>query len=248
MITLCRSEARGHHRRGKHEGWLTFRAGPSVDGSGSGFGDLELLNEDWLSPGASLAPHPANDSDILTFVREGAITHEDSLGRSGVIHAGEFHRRTAAPSSRNVETNASRTDRAHVFQAWLRRSPVGTGPPFEQKRFSTAERRGIFCLVAAPDARRGSLRLQADVMVYSVLLDVGQHVVHELAEGRNAWLHVVHGEVTLGDLVLTTGDGAGIVAERAVSLTARRDTELLLFYLGVGPASSSGNGAPSPRG
>ncbi len=85
-------------------------------------------------------------------------------------------------------------------------------------------------------------------MVYSVVLDVGQHVVHELAERRSAWLHVVHGEVTLGDLVLTTGDGAGIVAERSVSLTARRDTELLLFNLGAGPGSLSGNGAPSQRG
>jgi len=245
MITLCRSEARGHHQRGKQEGWLTFRAGQSVDGSGTGFGNLELLNEDWLAPGASLPPHPSNDSEVLTFVREGTITHDDSLGRSGVIHAGEFHRMATAPSSHNVETNASGTERAHVFQAWLKPLQPGVGPAYEQKRFSTAERRGVFCLVAAPDARRGSLRFQADAMVYSVLLDVGQHVVHELSDRRNAWLHVVHGEVTLGDLVLATGDGAGIVAERAVSLTARRGTELLLFDLGGGSALPSGNGAHS---
>ena len=69
--------------------------------------------------------------------------------------------------------------------------------------------------------------------MYSAMLDPGQHVVHELSQGRRAWLHLVQGEVTIGDLVLTTGDGAGITAERAVSFTAREETEILLLDLGV---------------
>ena len=69
--------------------------------------------------------------------------------------------------------------------------------------------------------------------MYSALLDPGQHVVHELSQGRRAWLHLVHGEVILGDVVLTAGDGAGFTGERAVSLTAREDAEILLVDLGV---------------
>jgi len=244
MITVCRSEERDHVRRGRREVWLTFHAGNVAEGGGTGFGGLEHLDEERLAPGGSIAPRPPRASEVLTFVREGALTHDDSLGHSGVIHAGEFQRMSVLCSSRSVQKNASRTDRAHVFQAWLCPTQAGLGPPCEQKRFSTAERRGGLCLVGAPDARLGSLRIQADALVYSALLDCGQHVVHELPARHRAWLHLVHGEATLGDLVLATGDGAGIVSERAVSLTARSDAELLLFDLGAGPASSSGNGVP----
>ena len=78
--------------------------------------------------------------------------------------------------------------------------------------------------------------------MYSAMLDPGQHVVHELSQGRSAWLHLVQGEVTLGDIVLTTGDGAGITAERAVSLTAKEETEILFFDLGEEVPRSLMNG------
>jgi redox-sensitive bicupin YhaK (pirin superfamily) len=89
----------------------------------------------------------------------------------------------------------------------------------------------MLCVVASPDARSGSLRVHQDARMYSALLDPGQHLVHELAQGRSAWLHVVHGEVTQGEVVLTTGDGAGIVNERAVSITAQEQSEILLIDL-----------------
>jgi redox-sensitive bicupin YhaK (pirin superfamily) len=72
----------------------------------------------------------------------------------------------------------------------------------------------------------------------SALLEPGQHLVHELSPGRIAWLHLVEGEVTLGDIILTTGDGAGVTAERAVSLTAQSEAEILLLDLGEELSSS----------
>jgi redox-sensitive bicupin YhaK (pirin superfamily) len=129
------------------------------------------------------------------------------------------------------ETNASRSDWAHVFQIGLYPSQNGFEPGHEQKRFSVADRRGMLCVVASPDARSGSLRVHQDARMYSALLDPGQHLVHELSQGRSAWLHVVHGEVTQGEVVLSTGDGAGIVNERAVSITAQEQSEILLVDL-----------------
>ena len=165
-------------------------------------------------------------------MREGALAYEDSKGRSVVICAGEFQRMTPGRGIRCSETNASRTDWAHVFQIGLQPSQGGFEPGHEQKRFSAAERRGTLCLVASPDARKGSLRVHQDVRVYSTLLDPGQHVVHELSDGRRAWLHVVDGDITLGDVVLGSGDGAGITRERAVSITAQERSEILLVDLG----------------
>lgn len=232
MITLRRAEERHHDRRREQEVWLTFYPQDPADPLADGFGALEIFDEDRLSPGAGIPRHPHHDAEIVTYVREGALACEDSTGRSGVIQAGEFQCMTAGRGLRHRETNASRTDWAHVFQIWLHPSQAELEPSHEQKRFSAAQRRDGLCVVASPDARRGSLRLHQDALLFAALLHPGQHVVHELSPGRSAWLHLVRGEVTLGDVVLATGDGAGVRAERAVSFTAREETEILLLDLG----------------
>jgi quercetin 2,3-dioxygenase len=227
MIWIRRAQARHHDRRRRREVWRTF---DSLDRAAS-FGMLEALNENRLPPGAEIPGHVHAAAEIITYVREGALASEDSTGHSGVLCAGEFERVTASRGVRHTEANASRDDWAHVFQIRLHESDPDREPAREHKRFSTAERRGVLRVVASPDVRTGSLRLHQDTRLYSTILEPGQHVVHELAPDRAAWLHVVVGEVALGDLVLTTGDGAGLAAERAVSLTAREGTEILLFDL-----------------
>lgn len=229
MSSIRRALDRHHDRRRKHEVWQTF---PSQEASADRFGTIEALNEVRLEPGAVIPRHAHRDIEIITYVREGAIAYEDSMGCSGVIHAGEFQRLTAGRGIRNSETNASFTECAHVFQIWLSPSGVGLEPSYEQKRFSVAERRGRLCAVASPNARRGSLRVHQDALLHSAILYPGQHLVHELPQGRSVWLHLVQGEVTLGDSVLTTGDGAGITTAHAVSLTARQETEILLLDMG----------------
>jgi quercetin 2,3-dioxygenase len=239
MITLRRTKERYHDERKKPEEWFTFHADSAVPFA-AGFGALESLSEAHLGPGSSIPRKPRHDSEIVTYVREGTLSYEDSLGRSGVIQAGEFQRATTGRRIRYRETNASRVDAAHVFQLWLRPAAIGLDAEQEQeqKRFSVADRRDRLCVVASDDARHASLRLHEDAVVYSALLARGQHVVHELSPGRSAWLHVVGGELNLGETLLTTGDGAGFTVERVLSLTAREGSEILLLDLGV-PAPSS---------
>jgi redox-sensitive bicupin YhaK (pirin superfamily) len=245
MITLRRATERHHDSRRKHDVWLTFDAKDRTDPLADGFGALQILDEDRLSPGADLSRRPDRDAEIVTYVCGGALAYDDSMGRPGVIQAGEFRRTTAGRGRRQHETNASRSDSARVFQIWFRPAQAGVDPGHEQKRFSTAERRGELCVVASPDGRRGSLRIHQDALLYSAMLGRGKHVVHELREGRCAWLHLVEGEATLGDLVLSSGDGAGFTAERAVSLTAREETEILLVDLGAKrPPSNDTGGVP----
>jgi len=232
MITLRRANERHHDRSRKQEVWLTFDPRDRTDPLADGFGALENLAEERLSPGAILPRRSQRDAEIVTYVRQSALTYDDSSGRSRVIQAGEFQRTTAGRGSDHSETNASQTDWAQVFQICLRPAQAGLQPGLEQKRFSAAQRRGGLCVVASPDARRGSLRLDQDALLYSAMLGPGKHVVHELHEGRRAWLHIVEGEISLVDLLLSSGDGAGLTAERAASLTAREETELLLVDLG----------------
>ncbi|MFC1525949.1 pirin family protein [Candidatus Latescibacterota bacterium] len=245
MITLRRDGERHHDTSRRQESWLTFDPRDRADSLADGFGFLELLDEGRLSPGEDMPRHPHGDAEIVTYVRAGSLAYEDSMGQSGVIQAGEFQRTTNGRGGHHHETNASRTDWAHVFQIRLRPSQAELEPNREQRRFSAAERRGVLCVVASPDARRDSLRLHQDALMYSSLLDPGQHVVHQLPPGRSAWLHVVEGEAMLGDEVMTTGDGASVQAERAVSFTAREETEILLLDLGGAlPGSTRPGGTP----
>jgi quercetin 2,3-dioxygenase len=239
MITLRRAKERQHERHRKQETWLTFSPRDLANPPADGFGTLEILTEDRLLPGAGVPRHSHDHAEIVTYVREGALAYEDSMGRSGVIHAGEFQRMTPGRGIHHSETNASRTDNAHVFHIGLRPWEADLDSGHEQKRFSAAQRRGVLCVVASPDARKGSLHIHQDALMYSAMLDPGQHLVHELSQGRRAWLHLVQGEVSIGDLVLTAGDGVGISAERAVSLTAREEAEILLVDLGVERPGSS---------
>lgn len=231
MISLRRAEARHHDpdRRRQRKVWKTFDPLDRTDRLADGFGTLETLDENRLPPRANVLRHSRDEAEIVTYVREGTVAYEDSMGHSGVIQAGEFQRMIAALGVRHREANASRANWAQVFQVRLRRSAAELVPGREQKRFSTAERRGGLCIIASPDARRGSLRLRQDTRMYSALLEPGQHIVHEIAPERAVWLHVVQGEVALGDLVLTAGDGAGVTTECAISLTAREDSEILLL-------------------
>jgi len=232
MIILHRDGERHHHQSHQHQVWSTFEPEDRTDPLAEGFGPLELLDEDRLSPGTDVPHHPHRDTEIVTYVREGALAYEDSMGHSGIIRAGEFQHTTAGRGLRLRQMNASGAAWAHLFQIWLRPWEAELEPCHEQKRFSAAERRGGLCIIASPDARRDSLRIHQDVLVYAALLDPGQHVVHPLPLGRLAWLHLVEGEVTLGDAILNTGDAASIQGERAVSLTAREKTEILLLDLG----------------
>ncbi|PKN58981.1 MAG: quercetin 2,3-dioxygenase [Deltaproteobacteria bacterium HGW-Deltaproteobacteria-14] len=231
MITLRRAKERRHKRDRERDVWLTFPARRRDSPLADGFGSLEYLAEIRLGPGAGLPQRPAHDAEIITYVAEGALAYDDGMGGSGVVYAGEFLRTTAARAVHPRETNASQTDRARVLQVWLRSSETSLATSHEQRRFTRAERRGRLSLVASPDGRSGSLHLRQDALLYSSLLEPGQHVVHALSQARMAWLHLVLGAVSCDDFVLTTGDGAAVSGERAVSFTALERSELLLIDL-----------------
>lgn len=228
MITLHRAQPFHGHRQQPE---VRFTSCPSdlSDPPGSGRTNPGTLKECRLPPGGVMPADEHHQIEVITYVCDGSLAFEDSTGTSGVIHAGEFQRTTIGPRLRRVQTNASPTLWTHLYQLRLHALTNEFETGYEQRRFSAAQRRGQLCIVASRDGRHGSLHLQHDVLMQSALLDKGQHVVHPLPPGRRAWVHLVAGEVALGDDVLVNGDGAGIEAERAVSLTACAETNILLL-------------------
>ncbi|MBI4953754.1 MAG: pirin family protein [Myxococcales bacterium] len=240
MITLRRAHERRHVRGTKDEIWWTFlpasAPSPGVETApAEHFGALEGLEEQRLAPRAVVALLPDHDAEIVTYVLDGAIEQGPATGAKHLVHAGELHRMTVRRGVWHGEANTSRTHAAHVFRLRLRPSRADREATREPKRFYAADRRGKLCVVASPDGRAGSLCIHAFAVVCSAVLEPGQHVVHELARGRRAWLHVVRGEATLAGLILRAGDGAGVTGDRALSITARDPSEILLLDLGARP-------------
>jgi len=138
---------------------------------------------------------------------------------------------TAGTGIRHSEFNPSATDLVHLLQIWIQPEQKNLTPSYEQRAFSDAERRGQLRLIAARDARNGAVTIHQDADVYASLLDSGQTLTHDLADGCTAWLQLIKGEITLNGAKLTPGDGATITDERSLKIAATEPSELLLFDL-----------------
>jgi quercetin 2,3-dioxygenase len=230
MITVRKSEERRHIQSDVQNTWMTFDPENGNDPLCRGFHGLELLNEEHVAPEMGLHPH-AEKIDLITYVREGSLIHQDEAGGLVRWEAGEFQQRNHSSRTRFQAVNGSLTDTAQVFQSGLTPDRPASGPSREQKRFYTAERTGTLRLVASKGGQRASLRLDQDVRVYSSILLLGSHLVHEFEEGRTAWLHVVKGRILFQEQSFQAGDGVAVIDEAAASFTAQEPSEILLFDL-----------------
>jgi redox-sensitive bicupin YhaK (pirin superfamily) len=232
MFTLRRADDRHLDQRHRQELWHSFNPQEPAKPHAGGFGALECLSENRLPPGGVSVARPSQEAEIVTYVLKGAIAQEDSTGSSGVVRAGEFQRMAIGHGIRHKETNASRTDWAHIFRISLRPSEIGSNGAREQTHVAAALRHNVLRIVASPDGRQGSLHIHQDALIYSSVIDPGHHLIHELLPGRSAWLQVICGEAASHDIILAQGDGVGVTSERSVSLTAHEKCEILLVDLG----------------
>lgn len=232
MITVRRSQERG----GGDHGWLntrhTFSFDTYYDPRHMHFRALRVINEDVVQPGAGFPTHPHRDMEIITYVLEGALQHQDSLGNGSVIRPGDGQRMSAGSGILHSEVNASKTKPVHLLQIWILPESKGIEPGYEQKAFPEAEKRGRLRLIAGHNGQNGAVTVHQDVSLYVALLDKKQPVEHALAPGRHAWLQVARGSVELNGTRLEQGDGAAVSDEQKLAITGAQDgSEILLFDL-----------------
>jgi redox-sensitive bicupin YhaK (pirin superfamily) len=231
MITVRKSEDRRHIEGKNQETWMTFDLENSADPLQKGFGVLKILNEEVLSPGTGFILHTHKDMVVVTYVREGMIVYKGPTEPSSRLETEEFHAGSILADTKQSAFNSSDDDKTHVFQSGFTPQAGVFKKGGLKKLFTYAERKGILKLIASPDGKEASLPIEQDVHIYSTFINKGNHMIHELSPGRDAWLHVVKGHISLDDLQLYTGDGAGLSNELSVSFTAQEPTEILLFDL-----------------
>jgi quercetin 2,3-dioxygenase len=231
MIQVRRADERGHFNHGWLDTWHTFSFADYFDPAQMSFRSLRVMNEDRIAAGHGFGTHPHRDMEIVTYVLEGELEHRDSLGNGSVLHAGEFQRMTAGTGINHSEFNASAAKPVHLYQIWLLPRQKGLTPGYDQRLFPQAEQQGRLRLVASPDGHDDSLTIQQDANVYLSTLKKSDRISHQLARSRHAWLQILRGSVTAGRTDLHAGDGLAVSDDEFPAITAREDSEIMLFDL-----------------
>ena len=232
MIAIRHAEERGTANFGWLDSKHTFSFGHYFDSRHMSFGDLRVINEDRVKPGAGFDTHGHRDMEIISYVLDGALEHKDSIGNGSILRPGEVQRMSAGTGIEHSEFNPSPTDLVHLLQIWILPERNGLEPGYEQKSFPDDERRGTLRLVGARDGRHGAVTIHQDVDLYATILEDGADVTHALRPDRKAWVQVARGTVGLNGQPLSQGDGAAVSDEGTLTFKGTPDAEVLLFDMG----------------
>ena len=231
MITIRPSGQRGHANHGWLDSYHSFSFADYHDAENMGYGPLRVINEDRVQPGMGFGTHGHRDMEIISYVLEGQLSHQDNMGNGSIITPGDVQRMSAGNGVLHSEFNPSKTDGVHFLQIWIEPSARGIPASYEQNRVDTEAKRGKLALIAGPAGSGAAVTIHQDARVYATLLDGGESVTHALAPGRRAYVHVARGSVAVNGVALTAGDAAKVEAEAKVTLGDGADAEVLVFDL-----------------
>ena len=231
MITIRKSQDRGHADHGWLQSAHSFSFAGYFDPEHTGWGNLLVINEDRVAPGGGFATHGHRDMEIISYVLEGELAHRDSLGHVETIPPGDVQRMSAGTGVRHSEFNHAPEQTTHFFQIWIEPNVSGIEPSYEQKTFADSDKQGRLRLVAAPGGAEGSVTLHADARLYAGLLDGAQTADLPLDSTRKAYVQVLRGQIQVNGTALHTGDAALLADESHLRLSHGQDAEVLVFDL-----------------
>jgi redox-sensitive bicupin YhaK (pirin superfamily) len=231
MIELRRSEERGYADHGWLKSFHSFSFADYYDPRHMGFSALRVINDDRIAPGTGFGTHGHRDMEIVSYVLEGALAHEDSMGNGSVIRPGDVQRMSAGTGVQHSEFNHESHGETHLLQIWIEPAVRGVAPGYEEKHFATAAKRGRLRLVASPDGTADSVRIHQDAWMYAGLFDGAERATHDLVPGRKAYVHVARGTLSVNGIALAAGDALRVTDEPSLVLEQGRDAEVLVFDL-----------------
>jgi quercetin 2,3-dioxygenase len=230
-LKIRRANERGHADHGWLNSHHTFSFADYYDPAHMGFRSLRVINDDRVAPGRGFGTHPHRDMEIFSYVLEGALQHKDSMGNGSVLQRGQIQLMSAGRGVTHSEFNPSESAPLHFLQIWIQARERGLTPSYTEWHPKPEQAKAPKVLVISPDGRENSAIIHQDAEIYRLRLQPGQTVTHELKAGRGAWLQIAEGALTLNDNALETGDGASAEEAGALTLTATKPTEALLFDL-----------------
>jgi quercetin 2,3-dioxygenase len=217
---------------GEDHGWLKakhhFSFGEYENATRMGWGSLRVWNDDEIAPNTGFPPHPHANMEIITYVREGAVTHKDSLGNEGRTEAGDVQVMSAGSGIRHAEYNLEQKP-TRIFQIWITPSSIGGSPAWGSQPFPKVDRSGRFVTLASGfDNDSDALPIRARARVLGATLKAGESVEYGLGERRHGYLVPASGAVEVNGVSIDARDGAAINDVAVVRITAIEDSELVM--------------------
>jgi quercetin 2,3-dioxygenase len=221
---------------GADHGWLKarhhFSFASYYDPKNMGWGPIRVWNDDEIAPRSGFPPHPHSDMEIVTYVRQGAITHQDSLGNQGRTEAGDVQVMSAGSGIRHAEYNLE-PETTTLFQIWIEPKARGGAPSWGARPFPKGERAGRFVTLASGfDDDADALRIRTDARVAGATLKAGETTEYPLGAERHAYLVPAVGSIDVNGVRLNARDGAAVVGEEVLRVTAIEDAEVVLVDAG----------------
>ncbi|MFM2434541.1 MAG: hypothetical protein RL063_520 [Pseudomonadota bacterium] len=233
-LHIRRSAERGHANHGWLDSYHSFSFANYYDPAHMAYSVLRVINEDVIAPSQGFGMHPHKDMEIITYMLQGDLQHQDSLGNGSVIRAGDVQRMTAGTGIVHSEFNASNSQSAHLLQIWIFPERVRLAPSYEERHFTLAQKQDNWCLIASADGRDQSLLVHQDMALYAAVLSAGNNLTYVLPANRSAYIQVASGTLEINGQQLLAGDALMVDAtflDNSVILNASTQAELLLFDL-----------------
>lgn len=213
-------------------GWLDARHHFSFadyhDPARTNWGQLRVWNDDTIAPRSGFPPHPHRDMEIITYVRKGAITHQDSLGNTGRTEAGDVQVMSAGSGVTHSEYNLE-DETTQIFQIWIIPDERGGQPSWGARPFPKDDREGQFVTLASGiDGDDDSLPIRTQARVLGATIKAGETVTYEAASDRHLYLVPATGKVRIGEVEVNARDGVAITGLTRIEVTALKDSELVL--------------------
>lgn len=231
MQTLRKAQDRGYADHGWLKSYHSFSFADYYDPAHMGFGNLRVINEDRVAPGTGFGKHSHRDMEIISYVLEGELAHQDSMGNVVAIPPGDVQRMSAGRGVTHSEFNHAKNQTTHFLQIWIMPNVTGIAPGYEQKTVPAADKRGQLRLVASPDGAKGSVTIHADASVYAGLFDGAERADLALGPARKAYVHVVRGTLEVNGAPVVAGDAVLLQQESRLTLANGKDAEVLVFDL-----------------
>jgi redox-sensitive bicupin YhaK (pirin superfamily) len=231
MLTLRKSQDRGHADHGWLKSFHSFSFAGYYDPAHMGWGNLRVINEDRIAPGTGFGTHGHRDMEIISYVMSGNLAHKDSIGNVKGIPPGDVQRMSAGTGVQHSEFNHAEGETTHFFQIWIEPNVRGIPPSYEQKSFDTAEKQGRLRLVASPDGADNSVLIHADAKLYSGLFNGAESAELALDPARKAYVQLLRGSLEVNGVKLAVGDAALLDGESNLTLKQGSNAEVLVFDL-----------------
>ena len=230
MMTIRRSEDRGHANHGWLDSYFSFSFAEYHDPRHMGFRSLRVINDDRIAPGGGFGMHPHRDMEIISYVLGGELEHKDSMGNGRVIRTGDFQYMAAGTGVPHSEFNPSAAKETHLLQIWIVPERKGVAPRYAEKAMAKATS-GKLHLIASQAGRTDSIAVHQDVDLWLAKLRAGESVTHSLRPQRYAWVHVAEGQVELNSQRLNAGDAAAVGEAGSLNVLGKAGSQVLLFDL-----------------